>query len=104
MLLYFIVQKAFNNNKLIYNTVQCATNETILRMKFGEIFKLNFGNKNKKPMEERYYFHAFNGCYEKTFMENGLGNITGLDSSIIDAFKLLEDELGRLLIRREKFI
>jgi len=41
-------------------------------IKFADIFKLYFGNKNGKALEERYYFQAFNGIYEKTFKANGL--------------------------------
>lgn len=89
------VQEAFNDKKLIYNILQNSKNAFSFRIKFAEIFKMYFGNKNGRPLEERYYFQAFNGVYEKTFKENGLGNISSLNSTVIQAFKLLEDELGK---------
>lgn len=89
------LQKAFNDKKLIYGIVQNSRDAVGLRLNFAEIFQLYFANKNGKPLDERYYFQAFNGVYEETFKKNGLGNISGLNITIIQAFKLLEDELGK---------
>ncbi len=66
------VQKAFNDKDLIYNIIQNSRDIFSFRIKFADIFKLYFGNKNGKALEERYYFQAFNGIYEKTFKANGL--------------------------------
>lgn len=89
------LQKVFNDKKLIYSIVQSSRDAFGLRLKFAEIFQLHFANKNGKPLEERYYFQAFNGVYEETFKKNGLGNISDLNITVIQAFKLLEDELGK---------
>lgn len=88
------VQKAFNNKDLIYNVIQNSRDSFSFIIKFADIFKLYFGNKNGRPLEERYYFQAFNGVYKEPFKENGLGNISSMNSTVIQAFKLLEDELG----------
>lgn len=61
------VQKAFNDKKLIYSIVQSSRDAFDLKFKFAEIFQLRFAIRNGKPLEERYYFQAFNGVYEETF-------------------------------------
>lgn len=66
------IQKAFNDKNLIYNIIQNSKDAFSFRIKFAELFKLYFGNKSGKALEERYYFQAFNGVYEETFKENGL--------------------------------
>ena len=88
------IQKVFENKKNLYKIIQECSHEVIIRQALAEVFVENFIGR-KKQIEERYYFQAFNGCYEKTFRENGLGNISGLNENIVNAFKLLEDELGK---------
>lgn len=88
------IQKVFENKKNLYKIIQECSHEVIIRQALAEVFVENFIGR-KKQIEERYYFQAFNGCYEKTFRENGLGNISGLNENVVNAFKLLEDELGK---------
>lgn len=88
------IQKAFENKEKLYKVIQECSNEVIIRQALAEVFVENFIGR-KKQIEDRYYFQAFNGCYEKTFRENGLGNISGLNENVVKAFKLLENELGK---------
>ena len=114
------IQKAFNSNSLILKMLQDIDSTEQLNYWMSIIFSYylcSFDKKNnytldelmdknnklmesayktgKSIIEQRYYFQAFNGCYEETFKKNGLDDISNLDFKVKEAFELLEKELGR---------
>ena len=113
------LQEVFDDNDFILRIIQEQGeigNKSDFRYFFSKLFAYYFATEDinhnysmddiskkfsdligkKAPIiDQRYYFHSYNGIYEKTFKKNGIDDISSLNSKIKDAMEILENELGK---------
>lgn len=113
------VQKAFNDDDFILKIIHDMggiDTKGDFREDFAKIFAYYFASGDKNHdytieqmdekmwdleskgvplVDQRYYFQAYNGCYDASYQKNGLDDISSLDTRVKEAMETLEREIGK---------